>query len=221
MWTLSGRRIKQARTHLRFSALVLGFKIVSSTPRHKLAFRFNSGRLSLNLVCTERYRPSKNIDLLSEPSDVARWLFESRAVPQPIEVGKTGFDDARRLRKAIFEAVSSLYAGTTPNRRSVAVINEFAAKPLAKVHLDHRTWRREFIADDPVSAGLSAVARDAVDVLTGPEARLIRTCDEPSCRMLFVDTSPGARRRWCSMSRCGSRSKGETFRKRRETLNDQ
>lgn len=210
----------KTQTHSRLSALVLGFEIVSSTPGHKIAFRFNSGRLSLNLVCTERYRPSKNIDLLSDPSDVARWLFESSAVPQAMVVGKSGFDDARKLRKAIFEAVSSLHAGTTPSRRSVSVINDFAAKPLAKVHLDHHTWRRQFIADDPVSAGLSAVARDAIDLLTGPEARLIRTCDEPSCRMLFVDTSPGARRRWCSMSRCGSRSKGETFRRRREELNE-
>jgi predicted RNA-binding Zn ribbon-like protein len=154
--------------------------------------------------------------LLGEPSDLARWLFESNALAKLTEVDKAEFDDAKRLRKAIFDAASWLHVGKTPDRKSVAVINEFAARPVAKVQLDHRTWQQVFIADDPVSAGLSVVARDAVDLLTGPQSRLIRTCDEPSCRMLFVDTSPGARRRWCSMTRCGSRSKGDAFRKRHE-----
>jgi predicted RNA-binding Zn ribbon-like protein len=194
--------------------------MLSATPRNKLAFRFNAGRLSLNLVCTERYRPSKNIELLTEPSDVAHWLFESKAVARPIEVNQTGLRDTKRLRMAIFEAASCLHAGKIPDRKSVTIINEFAAKPVAKVQLDRHAWKQEFVADDPVSAGLSVVARDAIDLLTGPQARLIRTCDEPGCRMLFVDTSPGARRRWCSMTRCGSKSKGKAFRKRWEMRSD-
>lgn len=193
-----------------------GSNIVSPPPRHKLAFRLNSGRLSLDLVCTERHRPSKNTELLVDPSDLARWLLESKTIASPIEVNKAQFDDARRLRKAIFEAVSWLHAGKTPDRKSVLVINEFAAKQVARVQLDHRAWQQVSIADDPVSAGLSVVARDAIDLLTGPHLRLIRTCDEPACRMLFVDTSPGGRRRWCSMTRCGSRAKGNTFRNRQK-----
>jgi predicted RNA-binding Zn ribbon-like protein len=191
---------------------------LSLIQRHKLAFRFNAGRLSLNLVCTERYRPSKKIELLAEPSDVARWLFEANTVPRPVEVNRAGFNDARRLRAAILEAASGLHDGKTPGRRSIAVINEFASKPVARVQLNPYTWTQEFVADDPVNAGLSVVARDAIDLLTGPQAKLIRMCEEPGCRMLFLDTSPGARRKWCSMTRCGSKSKGKAFRERREQL---
>jgi predicted RNA-binding Zn ribbon-like protein len=190
---------------------------MSSMPRHKLAFRFNSGRLSLDLVCTERHRPSKNTELLSEPSDVGRWLLEAQTVTRLFDVTGAEFDNTRRLRKAIFDAASSLNAGGAPQRRSIAVINEFAAKPVAKVQLDFRNWKKDFVADDPIGSALSVVARDAIDLLTGPQARLIRACDEPRCRMLFVDTSPGARRRWCSMTRCGSRSKGETFRQKHDS----
>jgi predicted RNA-binding Zn ribbon-like protein len=85
-----------------------------------------------------------------------------------------------------------------------------------KLHLDFRSWRPEYLTDAPIDAGLSAVARDAIDLFTGPQSKLIRTCAEPACRMLFVDSSPGARRRWCSMTRCGSRSKGAAFRVRHE-----
>jgi predicted RNA-binding Zn ribbon-like protein len=183
-------------------------------PRHTIAFRFNSGRLSLDLVCTVRHRPSKHTELLSEPSDLSRWLFESSAIAQHAPVDTRRFADSKKLREAIYESASSLHDGKTPARKSIAVINEFAAQPVAKVQLDFRSWRPIFVADDPVSAGLSVVARDAVDLFTGQQAKLIRTCDEPGCRMLFVDSSPGGRRRWCSMTRCGSRSKGETFRKR-------
>jgi predicted RNA-binding Zn ribbon-like protein len=184
--------------------------------QHKIAFRFNSGRLSLDLVCTVRHRPSKHTELLTEPSDLGRWLSEANAIAQLAPVDAKRLADGKKLRKAIYESASSLHEGKTPDRKSIAVINDFAAQPLAKVQLDFRSWRPICVADDPVSAGLSVVARDAIDLFTGQQAQLIRTCDEPGCRMLFVDSSPGGRRRWCSMTRCGSRSKGETYRKRQD-----
>ena len=178
----------------------------------KLNFRFNAGRLSLNLVCTVRHRPSKNLELLKESSDLSRWLFEAEVVPTLTSVTPVELDDAKRLRKAIFETASRISEGKPPDRKAVSVINEFAALPTARLQLDFRSWRPEYLTDAPVDAGLSAVAQDAIDLFTGPQSKLIRTCAEPACRMLFVDSSPGARRRWCSMTRCGSRSKGAAFR---------
>jgi predicted RNA-binding Zn ribbon-like protein len=135
-----------------------------------------------------------------------------RPSPQLTSVTNEELDGAKRLRKAIFETASRIGEGEPPDRRAVGVINEFAALPLAKVRLDFRSWRPEYLTDTPIDAGLSAVARDAIDLLTGSQSTLIRKCAEPACHMLFVDTSPGARRRWCSMTRCGSRAKGATFR---------
>ena len=178
----------------------------------KLSFRFNAGRLSLNLVCTLRYRPSKNLELLEEPSDLSRWLFEANAVNQLTSATTAQLDDAKRLRKAIFETASRITEGKPPDRRAVAAINEFAALPRPKLQLDFRSWQPEYLTDAPIDAGLSAVAGDAIDLFTGSQSKLIRTCAEPGCRMLFVDTSPGTRRRWCSMTRCGSRAKGAAFR---------
>jgi predicted RNA-binding Zn ribbon-like protein len=175
-------------------------------------FRFNSGRLSLNLVCTVRHRPSKNLELLEEPSDLSRWLLETKAVTRLTSVTPAQLAGAKRLRQAIFELASRISEGKPLDRRAVGVINEFAALPQAEVQLDFRSWQPEYLTDAPIDAALSAVARDAIDLFTGPQSKLIRTCAEPACRMLFVDNSPGARRRWCSMTRCGSRSKGATFR---------
>ncbi|OMI39844.1 CGNR zinc finger domain-containing protein [Streptomyces sparsogenes] len=35
----------------------------------------------------------------------------------------------------------------------------------------------------------------------------VRTCGSERCALRFVDRSPAHNRRWCSMSRCGNRTK--------------
>lgn len=70
----------------------------------------------------------------------------------------------------------------------------------------------------PDCAGLLAVvARDAVDLLTDPVARAaLRRCQGEACHRLYLDTSRGGRRRWCSGEVCGNRER--VARHRRRTL---
>ncbi|MGV9939927.1 ABATE domain-containing protein [Streptomyces sp. NPDC003401] len=61
---------------------------------------------------------------------------------------------------------------------------------------------------------LSTVARDAVDLFTGPHARRVRECGAHDCRLLFVGTSrPGRRRRRATEHR-GNREKVRAHRAR-------
>jgi predicted RNA-binding Zn ribbon-like protein len=62
------------------------------------------------------------------------------------------------------------------------------------------------------TAGLSAIARDAIDLLTGPLGQRIRVCAAEDCELLFVDASRPGTRRWCSMQRCGNLTKVRTHR---------
>ena len=50
---------------------------------------------------------------------------------------------------------------------------------------------------------LAAVARSAIDLLTGPWSERVRRCEAPGCPRLFV--ARDARRRWCSSATCGNR----------------
>ncbi|MEU0213180.1 CGNR zinc finger domain-containing protein, partial [Streptomyces canus] len=66
----------------------------------------------------------------------------------------------------------------------------------------------------PPEAGASVDAReiqdaaqDAVDLLLSSEIRRVRVCGADECALRFVDRSPARNRRWCSMSRCGNRTK--------------
>ena len=48
------------------------------------------------------------------------------------------------------------------------------------------------------------IARDAVRLLGGPQASRIKECQHPDCSLVFLDETQSARRRWCSMERCGN-----------------
>lgn len=74
-----------------------------------------------------------------------------------------------------------------------------------------REWARPITARQV----LATVARDAVELFASPKATRLRQCAGNSCRLIFVDTSRPGRRRWCSMERCGNRSKVSAFRTRR------
>lgn len=81
--------------------------------------------------------------------------------------------------------------------------------------LADRGWEIEFVArEGGLEWLLAAVARSAAEIIAeGAHARL-RLCANPRCGLLFYDTSRTHRRRWCSMTVCGNRSKVAAFVRR-------
>ncbi|NED91980.1 CGNR zinc finger domain-containing protein, partial [Streptomyces sp. SID11233] len=62
---------------------------------------------------------------------------------------------------------------------------------------------------------LATVARDAVELLTDPVALGgLRRCEGDNCRRIYLDTSRGRRRRWCSSEVCGNRERVARHRRR-------
>ena len=66
-----------------------------------------------------------------------------------------------------------------------------------------------------VAQALSSVARDAIDLLSGPLIAQVRSCAGPDCTILFIDTSRPGTRRWCSMEACGNQAKSAGLRQQR------
>ncbi|MEU3818765.1 CGNR zinc finger domain-containing protein [Streptomyces sp. NPDC030392] len=74
---------------------------------------------------------------------------------------------------------------------------------------------RALDAPPACAALLAALARDAVELLTDPAARArLRACEGDHCRRVYLDTSRGARRRWCSSATCGNRDRVARHRAR-------
>ena len=177
------------------------------------AFRFRSGRLSLDLCSTLLWRHRAPTEQLRVPRDLAQWLREAGVRPPLRAVRDEDLHRARELREAIYGLVHDRLAGRALARSHVATLNALAARPDAAPRLTAggEIGRR---ADDPAAAALSTVARDAIDLLAGPSAARVRECAAPDCAFLFLDTSRAGRRRWCAMDRCGNREHVRRHRSR-------
>ncbi|MFI6282277.1 CGNR zinc finger domain-containing protein [Streptomyces sp. NPDC050988] len=178
------------------------------------SFRFDPGALCLELVTTGGPGEFARFEVLHEPADLVRWVERSR-LPGGLEVTVTEGELAqtRALRDAVFLLAADRAHGRPLQARHLDVVNAGAAgAPLAaRVEADgSRGWA-------PGATGarlLATVARDAVELFTGPFAERIRECGSHNCALLFVDTSRPGRRRWCAMEHCGNREKARSHRAR-------
>ena len=68
---------------------------------------------------------------------------------------------------------------------------------------------------DALDYPLWPIARSAADLLVSADVALVHECASDVCSWLFVDRSPGRRRRWCDMKVCGNRAKARRFYQRR------
>jgi len=186
--------------------------IVHDLPPEELRFHWKSGRLSLDFVATVGERWRRSFERLLGPQDLARWIDETRMVASPPDVTSRQLTAARGLREAIDRLARP---GVDPAPGDREEVNRWAARaPLAPQLTPG--GKLQWAADRPVEQMLATIARDAIDLLSGPFADRIRECAAPDCALLFVDTSRPGRRRWCSTEGCGNRVRTKAYRQRRK-----
>ncbi|MFH8802530.1 CGNR zinc finger domain-containing protein [Streptomyces sp. NPDC017936] len=177
-------------------------------------YRFDPGALCLELLTTGGPGPFARYEVLREPADLAAWAARSR-LPNGLDltVSAEELRHARAFRDALFLLTADRAHGRALGRRHVDVVNAAAARPplVSRLTADGtHGW-----APGATGTGLlSTVARDAVDLFTGPYAHRVRECGAHDCYLLFVDTSRPGRRRWCAMEHCGNREKVRAHRAR-------
>ncbi|MFG2496645.1 CGNR zinc finger domain-containing protein [Streptomyces sp. NPDC048441] len=177
--------------------------------------RFDSGRSCLDLVATTH--PVERLDSVDR---LRAWLAGTGLVPDRTALpglGPVWLVTFRELRGHIGQLVLAELEGR-PADTQLARVNALAAAappaPLAVRHPDGSLVRT--LSGNPGCAALvAAVARDAVDLLTDPAARaLLRQCEGDNCPIVYLDTSRGRRRRWCSSEVCGNRERVARHRRR-------
>lgn len=175
-------------------------------------FAFYAGHLALDLPSTLRGRlRGAPKDLLAAPHDLARWLHAaglSTTLP-PVSAQDLAF--ARALRESVYALALDRIAGTSDATRARRTLNRLAAERGAQPELDPRGALRW---SGKVEELLATLAADAVRLFGSAQAARIRQCEGESCARLFLDTSRGGERRWCSMTSCGNKAKVAEFRRR-------
>jgi predicted RNA-binding Zn ribbon-like protein len=122
---------------------------------------------------------------------------------------------ARALRDAVHRLFASISRDQKPARKDLDVLmsNYVEAVKHASLLAGEDFYKLDWPARDPRTIRY-AVATDAIALLQHPSRlKRVSRCPARGCGWLFLNTS--GRRRWCSMTTCGSRDKMRRLHQRR------
>ncbi|AFU02505.1 hypothetical protein O3I_022750 [Nocardia brasiliensis ATCC 700358] len=186
------------------------YAVTQWVPEH-----FIGGHPALDLANAvfDRRVPEPDNELLGSARDIGNWLVATglagtRAATAVAAIEAEPFvARVHAVREAAAELFGSIVAGGNPDAQAFGVLLATAGSGLSisamrldgtRPHFTLARWRDP----DAVTALLALLAVEAFYTL--PRDRL-RSC--PRCAWLFLDTSRGGKRRWCSMQVCGNREK--------------
>jgi predicted RNA-binding Zn ribbon-like protein len=186
---------------------------------------FIGGHPVLDLTNTvfNRLDPVADNELLKSPADVLSWcqsagLFE-RAPRLTDAAARTLVVDVHDVRGHAWTVFDAVSRGETVPAEHFGRLLELAGTGMRAGHVARVDTTLDDLvvnwkAPGAIPAALSTLAVHAFFTL--PPDR-IRACNR--CGWLFLDSSRGGRRRWCSMTTCGNREKATRHRvSRREDL---
>jgi len=180
------------------------------------SFFFDAGAVCLDFAHTGGEGHYAVFESLHEPADLAEWLGQP-----PLEAALTvpasarDLTAAKTLRQAIWDAAHARAARRPLPAEAVAAINRAAAATPLLPALAADGTTAEWTPPVRATQALSSLAREMIELLSGPLAERIRECASDNCPLVFVDTSRPGARRWCAMERCGNRHKLREHRARR------
>ncbi|MCF3962435.1 CGNR zinc finger domain-containing protein [Streptomyces fuscigenes] len=174
---------------------------------------FVCGNPALDFAATLRARRSVRFEMFATPDRLAAWYVESGIVDAVSPAAEPDVERARAVREAVYELVSARRRGEDYPAPALATVNLTARGPAAAPQLTPSGRRTEATPQE----ALSTVAREAVELLAGPDVPLLKECDNPECTRVYIDRSRGMRRQWCGMESCGNKMKAAAYRARRKT----
>jgi predicted RNA-binding Zn ribbon-like protein len=186
--------------------------------RKNWRFLLRSDSVALNFTATvagPRPRPH-GTDRLTEPALLERWFCEAQLPPLAQPLSEAGLEKAISLRESIFQVAASRLTAATILSADIERINTAARAGFPPVRLGADGQSRVPPEHTRLDELLGLIARDAIDIFTGPYHDRIRKCASPRCQILFVDRSPSGNRRWCAMSPCGDQESARVYRRRKK-----
>lgn len=174
-----------------------------------LAKRFRSGRPSLDFAHTAATPDWAEPELIYDSASLERWLVHILG-PAGVRAEVTDVAPAHQLRAAILRLARARSQDQPLPATDIRILNRFAEAPTPIPRLTAAGAQTP--STITVSGALSTLARDTIDLLSGPLGHRVRVCAAPDCAYLFVDASRPGTRRWCSMQRCGNLAKVHTHR---------
>jgi predicted RNA-binding Zn ribbon-like protein len=174
---------------------------------------FVCGNPALDFAATLRARRSTRFEMFVTPERLNAWYVESGLVDTVTPGKEEDVRDAITVREAVYRLITDRRLGEDFDREALGVLNAAARKTPVTPQL---TLTGRHIDATPEQA-LATVARQAVELLSGPDVPLLKECGNPVCTRIYIDRSRGMRRQWCGMESCGNKIKAAAYRARKKT----
>ncbi|WP_211240666.1 CGNR zinc finger domain-containing protein [Hamadaea tsunoensis] len=170
------------------------------------AFRLDNEVLAFRFTATVSDRSGGTPrERLTDPARLSLWL-RSAGLDVPGS-SRQDLNDAVELREAIYRAGRAIATARDPDLQDVRVLNAAATAGQAKAVLEGDSLHWMLSRTAAVRDALGVLATDAVRVYGTSDRSRVKCCEGKDCMGLFLDTSRGTNRRWCSMNTCGNRAK--------------
>jgi predicted RNA-binding Zn ribbon-like protein len=195
--------------------------VPARVPPTATTMRLDGGHPALELVNTVYGTPEGHVehDVLAGPRDLVEFARRLGMASAATPADAAALQDVRTLRDAFTTVMRSRLADAAAPAAATATLEAHARAAFAAARLTAQadgfawTWSP---ADAHTPVHRLAIA--VVELLTGPDALLVRGC--AGCNWLFVDRSRGPGRIWCSMADCGTEAKKRRYvQRRRERRN--
>ncbi|MFB7368885.1 CGNR zinc finger domain-containing protein [Streptomyces sp. NPDC056222] len=197
--------------------------------------------LALELASTIRHDGDGGVtDDLATAHGATRWIHaQADLLTGRVPAGEMAADDdlrvevieLRRAVRALFARAVSPAAPSSADARqlmpadqALAHLNTVAARETVVPQMDWLpdaggpTTRLLSAESDPKIRLVAALARAAIDFLSGPQYTQLRACSAPRCVRYFVKSH--GRQEWCKPS-CGNRARAARhYRRQREAGDD-
>ncbi|ALO99189.1 hypothetical protein SHL15_8231 [Streptomyces hygroscopicus subsp. limoneus] len=173
---------------------------------------FPCGTPALDFVGTlQERRAPVPIERIGSPGLLDSWFVESGLLDERPASDRADLCAALELREAIYLLVRARLVGTPLPAGALTAVNRRAAGVPVALCLGPGGTSRSGTA----AQALADLAREAVEIVAGPDSALLRECGHPDCTHVYLDRSRGRRREWCAMRTCGNRVKAAALRARR------
>ncbi|WP_328872696.1 CGNR zinc finger domain-containing protein [Streptomyces sp. NBC_00287] len=148
------------------------------------------------------------IDFLGAPEGAGAWLTDHGLAPADAGIREMCAAQLRSLREQIRALLAAHVDGAPAPKGALAAVNDALTRAPAASLLHWDATRGLYRAaahptDQILDHALAALATDAADLLTSPDAERLTACGSPPCNRYLLRHG---RRHWCS-TRCGDRAR--------------
>lgn len=195
-------------------------------------FELVGGHPALDLVNTLdwRFRETGREELLRDYGDLVQFVEQSDLIDAaearglissvPESKGERVLAAVRELREAAAEVFYAALDGNEPATSAIRRLQDRAKE--AKQQQQMRWCGSNLVWELPQTATVALplwlLSLRVEEFVTSDRMSLLRQCDSPECRWLFMDTSKNHTRRWCDMKICGNRMKARRFKAQHGSL---